>query len=73
MIRNNLISNLAEIPYISDRMMTLSLHFHGDQYATIISAYASTIPAEEADKLAFLEELRFFHFFFLINHLAMRF
>lgn len=60
-IRNNLISNLVEVPYdISDGLMILRLPFHGDRYATIISAYAPTIPTEEADKLAFFKELRFF-------------
>ena len=45
---------LVELPVgISERLMTLCLHLQQQYYATIISAYAPKLVADEADKAAF--------------------
>jgi len=53
-IRTSLMRQLVELPVgISERLMTLRLHLQQQRYATIISAYAPTLVADEADKTAF--------------------
>jgi len=53
-IKTSLTRQLVEQPVgISERLMTLHLHLQQQCYATIISAYASTLVADEADKAAF--------------------
>ena len=53
-IKTSLTRQLVELPVgISERLMTLRLHLQQQRYATIISAYAPTLVADEADKAAF--------------------
>ena len=45
---------LVELPVgISERLMTLCLRLQQQRYATIISAYAPMLVADEADRAAF--------------------
>jgi len=57
-IRTSLTRQLLELPVgISERLRTLRLHLQQQRYATIISAYAPTLVADEADKTAFYSVL----------------
>ena len=52
-IKTSLTRQLVELPVgISEQLMTLRLHLQ-QRYATIISACAPTLVADEADKAAF--------------------
>ena len=41
---------------VNDRLMTLKLPLHGNQYATLVSAYAPTMTNPEATKDKFYED-----------------
>jgi len=53
-IKTSLMRQLVELPVgISEQLMTLRLHLQQQRYATIISAYAPTLVADEVDKAAY--------------------
>ncbi|VDL96990.1 unnamed protein product [Schistocephalus solidus] len=57
-IRNDTVGRLPCLPKgINDRLMSLRLPLRGDQFATIISAYASPMTSSDAAKDKFYEDL----------------
>ena len=57
-VKNRLLPNLTEYPNgINERLMTLRLNLEGHKHATIISAYAPTLLAEEQTKELFYATL----------------
>ena len=57
-IRNRLLLQLTELPSgISERLMTLRIQIGENKYATIISAYAPTLQADEPSKESFYADL----------------
>ena len=57
-IETKLANKLEELPVgINERLMTLRLRLSRDQFATIISAYAPTMDAEEDVKEVFYSQL----------------
>ncbi|VDL88009.1 unnamed protein product [Schistocephalus solidus] len=57
-IRNDIIGHLPYLPQgINDRLMSLRLPLRGDQFATIISAYAPPMTSSDAAKDKFYEDL----------------
>ncbi|VDM01597.1 unnamed protein product [Schistocephalus solidus] len=57
-IRNDIVGRLPCLPQgINDRLMSLRLPLRGDQFATIISAYASPRTSSDAVKNNFYEDL----------------
>lgn len=57
-IKNNLVNQLHELPVgISERLMTLRLMLSNSQMATVISAYAPTLDAQQDVKEAFYADL----------------
>ncbi|VDL90204.1 unnamed protein product [Schistocephalus solidus] len=57
-IRNDIVRRLPCLPQgINDRLMSLHLHLRGDQFATIISAYAPPRTNPDAAKDEFYEDL----------------
>ncbi|KAK6976599.1 craniofacial development protein 2 [Biomphalaria glabrata] len=59
MVKQSLAKKLLDIPVgHSDRLMSLRLPLDGSRNVTIISAYASTLPAEPKTKKRFYDDLR---------------
>ncbi|VDL98091.1 unnamed protein product [Schistocephalus solidus] len=57
-IRNNIVGRLPCLPQgINDRLISLSLPLRGDQFTTIISAYASQMTSSDTAKDTFYEDL----------------
>jgi len=57
-IRNDLLCRLTEQPVgVSERLMTLRIGLENNRYATLISAYAPTLDAEEECKEVFYADL----------------
>ncbi|VDL98753.1 unnamed protein product [Schistocephalus solidus] len=57
-IRNDIVGRLPCLPQgINDRLMSLRLPLRGDQFATIISAYAPPMTSSDAAKDKFYEDL----------------
>ncbi|VDL97814.1 unnamed protein product [Schistocephalus solidus] len=57
-IRNDIVGRLPCLPQgINNRLMSLSLPLRGDQFATIISAYAPPMTSTDAAKYKFYEDL----------------
>ncbi|VDL98312.1 unnamed protein product [Schistocephalus solidus] len=57
-IRNDIMGRLPCLPQgINDRLMSLRLPLRGDQFATIISAYAPPMTSSDAAKDKFYEDL----------------
>lgn len=57
-IKNELLGSLSEIPTgINERLMTLKIKLNDNQWATIISAYAPTLDADDNIKEAFYANL----------------
>ena len=59
MIKNSIASKLPSLPVgHSDRLMSLRLPLHDNQFVTIISVYAPTLQADPGTKDAFYSDLR---------------
>ncbi|VDL98318.1 unnamed protein product [Schistocephalus solidus] len=57
-IRNDIVGRLPCLPQgINDRLMSLHLPLRGDQFATIVSAYAPPMTSSDAAKDKFYEDL----------------
>uniref|UniRef100_A0A183TT68 Uncharacterized protein n=1 Tax=Schistocephalus solidus TaxID=70667 RepID=A0A183TT68_SCHSO len=57
--RNDIVGRLPCLPQgINDRLISLRLPFWGDQFATIISAYAPLMMSSDAAKDKFYEETK---------------
>ena len=57
-IRNSLLPKLKEQPVgINERLMTLRIELTRNQHATVISAYAPTLMADDVDKETFYAQL----------------
>ncbi|KAK0142398.1 Craniofacial development protein 2 [Merluccius polli] len=57
-IKNNLVNHLHELPVgISERLMTVRLMLASSQMATVVSAYAPTLDAQQDVKEAFYADL----------------
>jgi len=59
MIKNTIASKLHSLPVgISDRLMSLRIPLAGDEFLTLVSAYAPTLLAEPTEKEKFYSDLR---------------
>ena len=57
MLRTSIASKLEDLPYNSDRTMSIHFPLRNKQYATLFSVYTPTLQAEPAEKDKFYSEL----------------